>query len=150
MAVEISNRQKIFEPDQEMIRLFEEIVEKTLAYEKKQGRYEVSLSLVTEEEIHKLNRDYRGKDAPTDVLSFPMDEDFQLEEEKILGDVIISTTAVVEQSKDYGHSIKRELAYLFIHGLLHLLGYDHMESDEKKEMRKVEEEILNRLEITRN
>lgn len=150
MAVEISNRQKIFEPDKEMIRLFEEIVEKTLAYEKQQGRYEVSLSLVTEEEIHKLNREYRGKDAPTDVLSFPMNEDFQLEEEKILGDVIISTSAVVDQAKDYGHSIKRELAYLFIHGLLHLLGYDHLKSDEKKEMRKVEEEILNRLEITRN
>lgn len=150
MILEISNRQERLLPDQKMKDLFEEIIKKTLVFENRKGSYTVSLSLVTAEEIRQLNQQYRGKDKNTDVLSFPIDEQFQLEEEKILGDIVISTEAAIEQAKEYDHSVEREIAYLFIHGLLHLLGYDHLESGDKENMRKVEEEILTQLEITRN
>ncbi len=150
MVVEISNRQQLLLPDQGMKELFEEIVRKTLAYENLEEDYEVSLSLVTAEEIRELNHQYRGKDRATDVLSFPADQQFQPEEEKMLGDIIISTEAVIEQAEEYEHTIEREMAYLFIHGLLHLLGYDHMDTKSKETMREAEEKILNQMEITRN
>ncbi|NBG89323.1 rRNA maturation RNase YbeY [Isachenkonia alkalipeptolytica] len=150
MILEISNRQELFLPDQEMKEMFEEIIEKTLTYENREENFEVSLSLVTPEEIKELNKQYRGKDRATDVLSFPVEELFQPGEEKILGDIVISTEAVMEQAREYSHSVEREIAYLFLHGLLHLLGYDHLESEDKEKMRKVEKEILSQLEITRN
>jgi len=150
MILEINNRQKHLLLDQKMKELFEEIIRKTLVYENREGSYGVSLSLVTAEEIRELNQQYRQKDKTTDVLSFPMEEEFQPEKVKVLGDIVISTEAVIEQAKEYDHSIEREIAYLFIHGLLHLLGYDHLESEGKENMRKVEEEILTQLEITRN
>ncbi len=150
MILEISNRQERLVPDQAMKELFEEIIKKTLAHENLEGSYEVSLSLVTADEIRELNQTYRGKDRVTDVLSFPVEQQFQPEEEKILGDIIISTQAVIEQAKEYEHTIEREISYLFIHGLLHLLGYDHLDPKGKEKMRKVEEEILSKLEITRN
>ena len=150
MILEISNRQELFLPDQEMKEMFEEIIEKTLTYENREENFEVSLSLVTPEEIKELNKQYRGKDRATDVLSFPLEELFQPGEEKILGDIVISTEAVMEQAREYSHSVEREIAYLFLHGLLHLLGYDHLESEDKEKMRKVEKEILSQLEITRN
>lgn len=150
MILEISNRQEFIVLNREMEELFEEIIAKTFFYENRNESYEISLSLVTTEEIRKLNKQFRNKDQATDVLSFPTDDRFQPEEEKMLGDIVISTEAVIEQAKEYNHSLERELAYLFLHGLLHLLGYDHLVEEEKKEMRKVEEEILNQLEITRN
>lgn len=150
MILEISNRQAHMLPDQAMKELFEEIIIKTLTHENREGNYEVSLSLVTAEEIRELNQQYRGKDWATDVLSFPIEEQFQPEEEKMLGDIVISTEAVIEQAKEYEHSVEREIAYLFVHGLLHLLGYNHLEPEDKEKMRKVEEEILSQLEITRN
>jgi len=150
LILEISNRQERLVPDQAMKELFEEIIKKTLAHENLEGSYEVSLSLVTADEIRELNQTYRGKDRVTDVLSFPVEQQFQPEEEKILGDIIISTQAVIEQAKEYEHTIEREISYLFIHGLLHLLGYDHLDPKGKEKMRKVEEEILSKLEITRN
>lgn len=150
MILEISNRQEHLLPDQGMKDLFEEIIKKTLLHENREGNYGVSLSLVTAEEIRELNELYRGKNKTTDVLSFPIEEEFQPEEVKVLGDIVISTEAVIEQAKEYDHSVEREIAYLFIHGLLHLLGYDHLESEDKENMRKVEEEILTQLEITRN
>ncbi len=149
MILEISNRQEHLLPDQEMKELFEEIIKKTLSHENREGNYEVSLSLVTAEEIRELNQLYRGKDRATDVLSFPIEEQFQPEEEKMLGDIVISTEAVIEQAKEYEHSVEREITYLFVHGLLHLLGYNHLESEDKEKMRKVEEKILSQLEITR-
>lgn len=150
MLLEISNRQELFLPDQEMKELLEEIIEKTLNREKRKENLEVSLSLVTSEEIRDLNKQYRGKDRATDVLSFPAGEEFLPEGEILLGDIVISTEAVMEQAREYGHSVEREIAYLFLHGLLHLLGYDHLESEDKIKMRKVEDEILDQLEITRN
>lgn len=106
---------------------------------------EVSVSFVDDAAIHVLNRDYRGVDRPTDVLSFAMDEgeeDFFGEEEHLLGDIVISLETVIRQGEEYGHGPVRELMYLAVHSLLHLLGYDHMEPEEKKEMRQAEEDIL--------
>lgn len=112
-----------------------------------EGDFEVSLSLVTGEEIQELNRDYRGVDAVTDVLSFPLDEeegDF-FKENKLpvpLGDIVICMDRVRAQAKELGHSDRREILYLSIHSFLHLLGYDHMEEEDKKEMRQREKELM--------
>ena len=95
--------------------------------------------------IHELNRQYRHIDAPTDVLSFALNEGEEEElpeEEKALGDIVINVDRAVEQAKEYGHSTEREMAYLAVHGFLHILGYDHYDPEEKKAMRKAEEEIL--------
>ena len=117
------------------------------------GDYSVSVSFVSMEEIHDLNRDYRNVDRPTDVLSFPMFERGAIpklgEEEIELGDVVICTDKAKEQAEEYGHSYERELIYLFVHSLFHLLGYDHEEESEKKVMRTKEELVMERLDIKR-
>ena len=118
---------------------------------------EISLSFVSLEEIHELNREYRGVDSPTDVLSFPMfDELEELEEmqnqdmgELPLGDVVICMDKIRQQAEEYGHSEERETAYLFTHSVLHLLGYDHMTDEDKKEMRAREEEVMAELDLAR-
>lgn len=115
---------------------------------------EVSVVLSDDNYIHQLNRQYRGKDCPTDVLSFALNEG---EEpaiiggpgEVLLGDIIISLETAGRQAEEFGHSLERELAYLTVHGILHLLGYDHMTEAEKKEMRHEEEYILAFLGINR-
>lgn len=111
---------------------------------------EVSLVFVDDEYIRELNHQYRGVDSPTDVLSFAMMEGEPVacgKEETILGDVVISLQAVERQAKEYGHSFLREAAYLTIHGVLHLLGYDHMEEDKRKVMRRKEDEIITSLDF---
>ncbi len=111
---------------------------------------EISLSCVSNDEIRALNRDYRNKDSVTDVLSFPQFEDLNnipLNQVFSLGDVIISMEQVTLQAKEYGHSTKRELLYLFVHSVLHLLGYDHENPEDKKEMRRFEEEVMTKLGI---
>lgn len=115
---------------------------------------EVSLILVDDEYIHRVNHQYRGKDAPTDVLSFALNEGEEPEiidgpQETLLGDIIISLETASRQAEEYGHSLERELAYLSVHGMLHLLGYDHENEEEKAEMRKEEEHVLSLLGITR-
>lgn len=105
-----------------------------------EDKVEVSVSFVDGEEIRALNRDYRGVDRVTDVLSFPMDMAF--DDYRNLGDVIINTEKVKEQAEEFGHSYRRELTYLTVHSLLHLVGYDHMEDNEKRIMREREEELL--------
>lgn len=115
-------------------------------------RAEISLSFVSKEEIHRLNSMYRNVDAHTDVLSFPLIEDFNdmdEDEELILGDVVICREQAREQAKEYGHSEEREVVYLFVHSVLHLLGYDHMDEDEKKVMRTREEEIMSEMGLER-
>lgn len=106
---------------------------------------EVSVSFVSEEEIRELNSEYRDKDAVTDVLSFPQYEDISqiiAEPYLCLGDVIICPQRASEQALDYGHSYEREMVYLMVHSILHLLGYDHMEEAEKKIMREKEEAVM--------
>ena len=115
-------------------------------------RSEISVTFVDMEEIHQLNLDYRGVDSPTDVLSFPQFDDLNdLPEdgEIALGDVVICKQKAEEQAEEFGHSFERELIYLFVHSLLHLLGYDHMEEDERIEMEQMQKEILEQLQISR-
>ena len=115
-------------------------------------RCEVSVSFVDGEEIRRLNADYRNVDRVTDVLSFPMYEGAEevraAEEEPgqvLLGDVVICVQRAEEQAAAYGHSFQREIIYLFVHSILHLLGYDHMAEDEKRVMRTREEEVMEAL-----
>ncbi len=113
---------------------------------------EISLTFVSKEEIRELNNQYRGIDNHTDVLSFPLIEDFdeiEEDEEFMLGDVVICLEKAREQAEEYGHSERREIAYLFVHSVCHLLGYDHMEEDEKQEMRAREEKVMTLLDIER-
>ena len=110
---------------------------------------EIIILLCHNEYIHELNKQYRDIDRPTDVLSFALNEGeedgYDGPDTALLGDIVISLDKVQEQADEYGHSFERELAYLTIHGMLHILGYDHMEPDDKAEMRKEEEFILTRL-----
>ena len=110
---------------------------------------EVTVSFVTNEAIQQINRDYRDKDQPTDVISFALEELGEGETviigediPRILGDIIISTERAAEQANEYGHSFERELGFLAVHGFLHLLGYDHMTEEEEKIMFAKQEEIL--------
>lgn len=115
-------------------------------------RASVSVTFVTSEEIRKLNAMYRNVDATTDVLSFPQYEDLSelpKEGELCLGDVVICTEQALLQADEYGHTPERELIYLFVHSVCHLLGFDHMEDDDKSEMREREEQILMQLGLER-
>ena len=143
---------------------YDKIVEKVLqkCYEEEKlldSKLIITITFTTPEEIHKINKEYRQVDRPTDVLSFPMFERKELEEkiekqdfehEDVLGDIIISIEKVKEQAIEYGHSFERELSYMIVHGFYHLMGYDHIKEEDKKEMRPKEEKILNELKITRD
>ena len=104
---------------------------------------ELSILLCDDETIHPLNRDYRGKDKPTDVLSFAQREgEFAFIDDNLLGDVIISMDTTIRQATERQHSVETELRVLLVHGILHLLGYDHIEDDEAEIMEAKEREIL--------
>ncbi len=107
--------------------------------------------ITNNDEIHKLNKTYRNIDRPTDVLSFALEEndDIPLENIRFLGDIYISLDKAKEQSREYNHSLLRELAFLSVHGLLHLLGYDHMNKDDEKIMFSLQERILSEYGISR-
>ncbi len=114
----------------------------------------VNIILTNPENIRKYNKEYRNIDSETDVLSFPMFEKGELNNFKscckeVLGDIIISLERVEQQAKEYGHSFQRELAYMVVHGFYHLMGYDHINEDDKKVMRTKEENILKALKIER-
>ncbi len=106
--------------------------------------------IVDNDYIHKLNRDYRGIDRETDVITFALEDDKTFNPEiRILGDIYISIDKAVSQSEEYGHSLVRELSFLAVHGFLHLLGYDHMKKEEEEVMFKLQEEILDEVGIKR-
>lgn len=112
----------------------------------------ISVILTNPDEIQQMNKEYRKIDKTTDVLSFPMYERDEIphlnkEIEEPIGDIVISVERVRKQAKEYEHSFERELAYMLVHGFYHIMGYDHMEEMEKKEMRAKEDVILNRLNI---
>ena len=147
-------------------KIADRVINEALDYEKCPYEVELNLLLNSNENIRKINNEYRNIDSPTDVLSFPMIEyekpsDFsKLEDstldnfnpetgELILGDIIISVPKIVEQAEKYGHSTEREFAFLVVHSMLHLFGYDHMEANDAKIMEAKQEEILNKLEIFR-
>ena len=147
--VEINIKTKKVNGNEE--KIINKVVEAVLKQEKIKHDLDVYITLTNNRGIHEINKQYRDIDRPTDVLSFPMfqrDEISNLKKKKkdnveeILGDIVVSIDKVKEQSKEYGHSYERELAYLVTHGMLHLLGFDHMIDEEKEEMRKHEEKVL--------
>lgn len=110
--------------------------------------YEVSITFVDREEIQRLNKEFRNIDRQTDVLSFPLDDDMNLPGEDImLGDIVICMDVAKDQAREFGHSLRREIMYLTCHSTLHLLGYDHMEEDDKRKMRAREKEIMRNLRV---
>ena len=151
MELIIDDRQDKLNVSEELIEKIKDIIIECLDYEGYDDDYEVSLSFVDNKEIHELNKQFRGIDRPTDVLSFPMlSDDFDIElEEESLGDIVISLDRAFEQSKEYNHSFEREVCFLVFHSTFHLLGYDHDTEENTKQMREKEEYILNKLNITR-
>ncbi|KAA1179105.1 Endoribonuclease YbeY [compost metagenome] len=165
MSLEIvwDNEQEEYEIKDDLIALLESILQKAGEAEGiDQG--EVALTFVDNTRIHELNLEYRGIDRPTDVLSFAMNESgedeldiiYEVEEGEaledvpdVLGDIIISVTRAQEQAQEYGHSLERELGFLFVHGFLHLLGYDHQDEASEAEMMSKQEKVLAQVGLTR-
>ena len=155
MTVLIDNRTD-FEITPETEKLFNDVITESLRYEEFDPQCEISLSIVNNDEIQEINKQYRNIDAPTDVLSFPLltfeegeQADVNENDEIMLGDIIISIEKAISQAEEYGHGLKRELAFLTAHSMLHLMGYDHMKDEEREEMFAKQEAILNNLGITR-
>ncbi len=136
--------------------IINKVVEKCFEEEKLLNKnIYINIILTTPNSIREINKQYRNIDKETDVLSFPMFEkdeilDINPSIQEVLGDIIISIDRVQEQANEYGHSFTRELAYMVVHGFYHLMGYDHMEENDKLQMRKKEETILNKLNIIRD
>ncbi|OKP69535.1 metalloprotease [Paenibacillus sp. P3E] len=163
LAIVWNNEQEEHLISDELITLLENILQKAGQMEGiDEG--EVDLTFVNNERIHELNMEYRGIDRPTDVLSFAMNETGEDEPEIIyvsqdngegddvpyvLGDIIISVTRAQEQALEYGHSLERELGFLFVHGFLHLLGYDHQDEASEAEMMSKQEQVLVQVGLTR-
>lgn len=145
--------------------LIRKVILAVLDYEACPYEVEVNIVLTNNEEIHKINREYRQIDRPTDVLSFPMvdyempgdfskvEEDMSLFHpetgELLLGDIMISVDKIMEQALEYGHSMERELGFLVAHSMLHLCGYDHMEEDEREIMEVKQREIMEQISLHR-
>ncbi|WP_026674663.1 rRNA maturation RNase YbeY [Alkalihalobacterium bogoriense] len=149
MGIEIDINDETEQVESVHVSLIKEVIIATLEHEKVEGDIEVSVSLVDNNTIREINKEYRNKDAVTDVISFALNdnEDVELqivggEEVNMLGDIIVSIPRAKEQADEYEHSFERELAFLIVHGTLHLLGYDHMTEQEEKEMFSLQEEIL--------
>ena len=148
------------EPNEEYEKTIKKVLEECYKTENlTNSKLIITITLTTPEKIRQINNEYRQIDKATDVLSFPMFEKTELDEkikkqeflhEDVLGDIIISVQKVEEQAKEYGHSFERELSYMLVHGFYHLMGYDHIEEEDKKIMRPKEEKILNELKITRD
>ncbi|MEG0238305.1 MAG: rRNA maturation RNase YbeY [Clostridium sp.] len=163
----LDDRQDKIKIDEEFTNKLEEVINFALKEEEVTVSAEISMLFVDNEDIRGINAETRGIDRATDVLSFPMldyedkkvfkemykdkifNETFMDGDELVLGDIVLSLERALEQSEEYNHSFTREASYLVVHSVLHLLGYDHMEDEDKKVMREREEEILNKLEIRR-
>jgi len=164
----IDDRQEKIKPTEELIDKIKATIDFALKEEGVKIPYQISLLFVDNEEIREINKENRNIDKVTDVLSFPMldykedkvfkdmylnyefDETFKDGDELVLGDIVLSLERALEQSKEYNHSFEREASYLVVHSVLHLLGYDHMEEDEKRIMRTEEEKILSKMNIVRD
>ncbi len=157
----IENEQEKIEITSEIEKTIKDVVLETLEYEECDFEAEVSVTIVDNEKIRKINHEQRDIDKVTDVLSFPMlyfDENGDIIDAEfdtvgdimLLGDIVISAERAMEQSKEFGHSFRREIAFLTVHSMLHLLGYDHIDDPvDEKVMFSKQEEILNKLGITR-
>lgn len=143
---EIDNFENNYEQD------FTAIIEQALKTLEIEDDVEVSCVLVDDERIHEINREYRHIDRSTDVISFAMEDNDQFYVEgmpRTLGDIFVSVDHAKKQAEEYGHSLRREMCFLFTHGILHLLGYDHMTDEQEKEMFDLQDEILGALSIER-
>lgn len=156
MQLEISNEQTGVAINPTLVEYLQRAAE--LAVEAAGGDLtaEASVVLVDDGYIQTLNKNYRGKDYPTDVLSFAMQETsddepqvFGVEEDLTLGDIFISIPTAVRQAAEYGHSVEREVVFLAVHGMLHLLGYDHESEADRLKMREKEEEVMAKLDLRR-
>ncbi len=156
MQVEVSNEQTKVRLEALLVEELEKAA--TLALEVAGGApaAEAGIVLVDDEYIRELNRNYRNVDSSTDVLSFALQENaadepvvLGLEDDGVLGDVFISVETAERQAAEYGHSLEREVVFLAVHGLLHLLGYDHLEEGDRKRMRQKEEEVMTKLNLGR-
>ena len=143
------NDQKKFDITYKQKILVRRAIESTLEYEGYQNNAEISVTFTDNKKIQKINNEFRGIDKPTDVLSFPLTEyedsdiPFADELDGNLGDIVISLERAEEQAKEFGHSFEREIAFLTVHSMLHLLGYDHVNSEEEElDMRKRQSDIL--------
>jgi len=154
MIVSLGNNQEKIEISSELEDLLTKAMNIVAHKSKLSDNTEVDITIVTDEEIHVLNRDYRGVDRPTDVLSFALDEGEEepeilgSEAEHLLGDIIISAERAAAQAEEFGHGLNREIVYLAVHGILHLLGYDHMVDEDKVVMRAREEDTLRELDLS--
>lgn len=136
---------------------FSELLQLAAEMEEVNPNAEVSITFVDNARIQEINRDYRGIDKPTDVISFALEEEGEGEIvvvgdddlPTVLGDIIVSIPKAEEQAKDYGHSFERELGFLLVHGFLHLLGYDHLNEEDEKKMFSRQEEILQQFGLKR-
>ena len=143
---EVENFENNYEQD------FTAIIEQALKTLGIEDDVEVSCVLVDDERIHEINREYRHIDRSTDVISFAMEDNDQFYVEgmpRTLGDIFISVDNAKKQAEEYGHSLRREMCFLFTHGILHLLGYDHMTDEQEKEMFGLQDQILGALSIER-
>lgn len=136
-----------YEISSEQEQLFHQITKKTKGILNLDKEYVLSLIIVDNTQIHEINKQYRQIDRPTDVISFASleGEVFEHEEEIELGDIFISIDKMKEQASEYAHSELREFSFLFTHGLLHLLGYDHMNTEDEQMMFQLQDEILNEI-----
>ena len=156
LKVFISNRQKEVKIPSGIRLLIRRCCHAVLISEGFEGSAEVSVSFISNEEIASLNEQYRGKNAPTDVLSFPMGENGEWDRNQttgayILGDIVISAEKAFEQAASYGHTIQREIGFLTVHSMLHLLGYDHEEGGlAATQMREKEEAVLVQIGLSRS
>lgn len=149
MIINLENAQEKIDLEETVLKRLQEGIDAVADLNGLAEEAEVDLTIVDDEEIHELNRQYRGMDKPTDVLSFALDEGEEDEpeliggpEEHLYGDIIISAETALRQAEEYGHGLEREMTYLAVHGMFHLLGYDHMTEEDKAEMRAKEEEAL--------
>lgn len=151
--IDIINKQDIIKYDDGLDVILEKIVNKSLEIENIDKDIEVSISFVDNNEIKYLNKNFRGKDTDTDVLSFPQYDKQELLMDQnnivILGDIVISLEKAKEQAQEYGHSFEREVGFLAAHSMFHLLGYDHDTEENTKVMRSKEEKVLELLGILR-
>ena len=155
LKVLISNRQKEVKIPSGIRLLIRRCCHAVLAFENFQGSAEVSVSFISNDEIRALNQQYREKDAPTDVLSFPLGENGSWDKNEdtgayMLGDIVISAEKAFEQAQLYGHTIQREIGFLTVHSMFHLLGYDHEAGGlPARQMREKEEAVLTQLGLPR-
>ena len=148
IRVVIENKQKVIKVPTGIRMLIRRCCNAVLVLEGFEGNAEVDVSIVSDEQIQAINAEHRKLDMPTDVLSFPLGENGVYDVDpatgaKLLGDIVISIEHAEKQANDFGHSLQREIGYLTVHSMLHLLGYDHVNDEsERREMRKREEQVL--------